>query len=125
MPFRTSQRDQNKRFVQCDLRIAENHLCDAMQFHHGLWSRAEICCGAGQDASIIASAMPRCGELTSTRKAMSTFPGLHKLDEGQITHLICARLKYSGCAKGAAKGSCGETVVQKGVFGESVSSPLP
>ena len=24
-------------------------------------------------------------------------------------------------AKGAAKGSCGETVVQKGVFGESVS----
>ena len=30
-----------------------------------------------------------------------------------------------GCAKGAAKGSCGETVVQKGVFGESVSSLLP
>ena len=32
---------------------------------------------------------------------------------------------YSGCAKGAAKGSCGETVVQKGVFGESVSSLPP
>ena len=31
----------------------------------------------------------------------------------------------SGRAKGAAKGSCGETVVQKGVFGESVSSLLP
>ena len=29
-----------------------------------------------------------------------------------------------GRAKGAAKASCGETVVQKGVFGESVS-PLP
>ena len=29
-----------------------------------------------------------------------------------------------GRAKGAAKGSCGETVVQKGVFGESVSSLL-
>ena len=28
-------------------------------------------------------------------------------------------------AKGAAKGSCGETVVQKGVFGESVSSLPP
>ena len=27
-----------------------------------------------------------------------------------------------GCAKGAEKASCGETVVQKGVFGESVSS---
>ena len=32
---------------------------------------------------------------------------------------------FWGCAKGAAKGSCGETVVQKGVFGESVSSLLP
>ena len=31
----------------------------------------------------------------------------------------------SGCAKGAAKGSCGETVAQKGVFGESVSSLPP
>ena len=30
-----------------------------------------------------------------------------------------------GRAKGAAKASCGETVVQKGVFGESVSSLLP
>ena len=28
-------------------------------------------------------------------------------------------------AKGAAKASCGETVVQKGVFGESVSSLPP
>ena len=27
-----------------------------------------------------------------------------------------------GCAKGAEKASCAETVVQKGVFGESVSS---
>ena len=34
------------------------------------------------------------------------------------------RPRLSGCAKGAAKGSCGEMVVQKGVFGESVS-PLP
>ena len=30
-----------------------------------------------------------------------------------------------GRAKGAAKASCGETVVQKGVFGESVSSLSP
>ena len=29
------------------------------------------------------------------------------------------------CAKGAAKASCGETVVQKGVFGESVSTLPP
>ena len=36
-----------------------------------------------------------------------------------------AILLRSGCAKGAAKGSCGETVVQKGVFGESVSSLPP
>ena len=35
------------------------------------------------------------------------------------------RLAKSGRAKGAAKGSCGETVVQKGVFGESVSSLPP
>ena len=31
----------------------------------------------------------------------------------------------SECAKGAAKASCGETVVQKGFFGESVSSLPP
>ena len=31
-------------------------------------------------------------------------------------------LPKSERAKGAAKASCGETVVQKGVFGESVSS---
>ena len=31
----------------------------------------------------------------------------------------------SECAKGAAKASCGETVVRKGVFGESVSSLPP
>ena len=33
---------------------------------------------------------------------------------------------FSGRAKGAAKGSCGETVVKKGVFGESrfFSAPL-
>ena len=30
-----------------------------------------------------------------------------------------------GRAKGAAKASCGETVIQKGVFGESVSSLPP
>ena len=35
------------------------------------------------------------------------------------------RKRFSGRAKGAAKGSCGETVVQKGVFGESVSSLHP
>ena len=34
-------------------------------------------------------------------------------------------LKKSGRAKGAAKGSCRATVVQKGVFGESVSSLPP
>ena len=32
---------------------------------------------------------------------------------------------FLGRAKGAAKGSCGETVVQKSVFGESVSSLPP
>ena len=32
---------------------------------------------------------------------------------------------FSARAKGAAKASCGETVVQKGVFGESVSSLPP
>ena len=35
------------------------------------------------------------------------------------------RQAKSGRAKGVAKGSCGETVVQKGVFGESVSSLPP
>ena len=30
-----------------------------------------------------------------------------------------------GCAKGAEEASCGETVVQKGAFGESVSSLPP
>ena len=33
--------------------------------------------------------------------------------------------QMSECAKGAAKASCAETVVQKGVFGESVSSLPP
>ena len=33
--------------------------------------------------------------------------------------------RVSGIAPGAAKTSCGETVVQKGVFGESVSSLPP
>ena len=51
----------------------------------------------------------------------------------QIPLFQCLLLKISefgqhlwGRAKGAAKGSCGETVVQKGVFGESVffSAPL-
>ena len=37
----------------------------------------------------------------------------------------CSMLFLWGRANGAAKGSCGETVVQKGVFGESVSSLLP
>ena len=36
-----------------------------------------------------------------------------------------SKLLVSECAKGAAKASCGETVVQKGVFGESVSSLPP
>ena len=35
------------------------------------------------------------------------------------------RSKFSECAKGAAKALCGETVVQKGVFGESVSTLPP
>ena len=35
------------------------------------------------------------------------------------------KLLLWGRAKGAAKASCRETVVQKGVFGESVSSLLP
>ena len=39
------------------------------------------------------------------------------------TTVFCNKL--CGCAKGAAKASCGETVVQKGVFGESVSSLPP
>ena len=34
-------------------------------------------------------------------------------------------LRFLGCAKGAEKVSCGETVVQKGGFGESVSSLPP
>ena len=37
----------------------------------------------------------------------------------------CDVFTMLGCAKGAAKASCGETVVQKGVFGESVSSLPP
>ena len=43
------------------------------------------------------------------------------------TCALCAEVleHFWGCAKGAAKGSCGETVVQKGVFGESVSSLPP
>ena len=44
----------------------------------------------------------------------------------QKRHLQQPKFGYfSGRAKGAAKGSCGETVVQKGVFGESVSSLHP
>ena len=40
-------------------------------------------------------------------------------------HLAPESVLQSEYAKGAAKASCGETVVRKGVFGESVSSPPP
>ena len=39
--------------------------------------------------------------------------------------IIASIFQGAPLPKGAAKGSCGETVVQKGVFGESVSSLLP
>ena len=39
--------------------------------------------------------------------------------------LLCNKKQTSECAKGAAKASCAETVVQNGVFGESVSSLPP
>ena len=42
-----------------------------------------------------------------------------------ITLASDSAITISGRAKGAAKASCGETVVQKGVFGESVSSLPP
>ena len=45
-----------------------------------------------------------------------------KEDQGCLPQEL---FNFWGHAKGAAKGSCGETVVQKGVFGESVSSLLP
>ena len=38
------------------------------------------------------------------------------------SNCLSLQAQSGGRAKGAAKGSCGETVVQKGVFGESVSS---
>ena len=44
---------------------------------------------------------------------------------GVLVNPECLSWKNSGRAKGAAKGSCGETVVQKGAFGESVSSLPP
>ena len=37
----------------------------------------------------------------------------------------CRRQGVGGAPKGAAKASCAETVVQKGVFGESVSTLPP
>ena len=52
----------------------------------------------------------------------ATFTTQHNPSGG---HLRFCDLGISGRAKGAARGSCGETVVQKGVFGESVSSLLP
>ena len=39
--------------------------------------------------------------------------------------LHLSRVRTWGCAKGAEKASCGETVAQTCVFGESVSSLLP
>ena len=47
------------------MRIAEKHLCDAMQVHCDLRSRCGIQCDVGPNAGIIVSAMPRCGELSS------------------------------------------------------------
>ena len=43
-------------------------------------------------------------------------------DEDQASFVMETTLQVSERAKGAEKASCGETVVQKGVFGESVSS---
>ena len=48
------------------------------------------------------------------------FPG-----DGAWDPRIASSWEESGRAKGAAKGSYGETVVQKGVFGVSVSSLPP
>ena len=44
---------------------------------------------------------------------------------GNITSRDVQNACFSERAKGAEKASCGETVVQKGVFGESVSSLPP
>ena len=43
----------------------------------------------------------------------------------KVVILKTSKMLSWGCAKGAAKASCGETVVQKSVFGESVSSLPP
>ena len=52
----------------------------------------------------------------------------HKYEHARELFTIASRrflpTEWSGRAKGAARGSCGETVVQKGAFGESVSSLL-
>ena len=45
--------------------------------------------------------------------------------DSRFGHLSSRRSSDSERAKGAAKASCGETVVQNGVFGESVSSLPP
>ena len=55
---------------------------------------------------------------THTHKPKTSFTGMSRAFSGDFC--LCW-----GRAKGAAKGSCGETVVQKGVFGESVSSLPP
>ena len=48
--------------------------------------------------------------------------GPREMNSKMVVVVVGPSLKKSERAKGAAKASCGETVVQKGVFGESVSS---
>ena len=65
-------------------------------------------------------------DIPHTLDGLNSGPSLYLGLHPEFCSKTCdAVLGLSGCAKGAAKGSCGETVVKKGVFGESVSSLLP
>ena len=60
-----------------------------------------------------------------TRKDRNKSCWVENLGQGGVGGIASTVHVLIGRAKGEAKGSCGETVVQKSVFGESVSSLLP
>ena len=59
----------------------------------------------------------------SVNFSFCNFSGLASCCTGPLMCTLASR--NGGGAKGVAKASCGEAVVQKGVFGESVSSLPP
>ena len=65
-------------------------------------------------------------DLVKFKRNLARFDQLaQEIAGNDAKNTLISHRQNSECAKGAANASCGETVVQKGVFGESVSTLPP